>query len=900
MFYELDKKWQKEWNNRQIFKTKETGKKFYNLEMFPYPSGYLHIGHLRNYVYGDVSARFYRLKGYSVLYPMGYDSFGLPAENAAIENKEDPYEFTLKRIEGIKEQQKKIGLSYDWSKQVITCLPEYYKWNQWFFIKFFEKKLAYRKEANANWCNKCQTVLANEQVQNGKCWRCGTIVEQKKMSQWFLKTTEYAEQLLDDLENLNWPERVKQIQRNWIGKSQGTEIFFSLENGKKISIFTTRIDTIFGVTFVVMAPENPLIEELIKPEKKQEFEKLLEETKKQTDLERQELKEKKGLFTGSYAINPMTNKKIPIFVGNFVVYGYGGDAVMSVPAHDERDFEFAKKYSLPIKVVIQPEGKELKAEEMKTAFVEDGIMFNSGEFTGMKNREAIEKINKWLEEKELGKRKTNYRLKDWLVSRQRYFGTPIPFIYCEKCGMQPVPYSELPVQLPKDIEFGKGNPLETSQSFLKAKCPKCGKEARRETDTMDTFFDSSWYFLRYLDSQNKEKPFEKEKADYWMPVDLYIGGIEHAAMHLIYARFFTKVLKDLGLLEVKEPFKKLFTQGMVNAPAPFCESCNIFLKVQDGKEGKCKKCGKDLVSRSTKMSKSLGNTVSPQELFEKYGADTTRLTILIAADPEKDFDWTEKGVEFAYKQAKKLWESLQKQGERTEENIEDTIFEGRINILIREITKAIEKQDYRNAGLRIIDAINEYDNYIDDGNKKIAEEYRNKLCIIINPFMPHISEEIWSINNKGYSSLQIWPKEKEEKIKEYEKLEQIYTLQEDISQIEKLVGKTSKKIKLIVSEDWKYSLLKEISSKEKFMENRREIISKFPEKGKEVNAIMEKIAKNPKLLNSSYVSQVDEIISLQKLKNLLEREVIIEKEQESSEPKAKAALPKKPSILIID
>src|SRR3989344_2279784 len=608
-FKKIEKKWQEKWEKKKVFEVKEGKKKFYVLEMFPYPSSQgLHMGHAFNYTIGDIYARFKRMKDFNVLYPMGYDSFGLPAENAAIQAKIHPKKFTEKAIQNFIKQQKALGLSYDWNRIISTCEPEYYRWNQYFFLKFLEKGLVYRKKATVNFCRKCDTVLANEQVHNVRCWRHKDVdVETKQLEQWFIKTTKYADELLK-VDKLEWPERIKIMQKNWIGKSYGTEILFEINN-EKWKIFTTRPDTIYGVTFMVISAQHEMLMELVSEKEKKNVEKFLKNIKKNDeDLE------KEGVFTGSYAINPLTNEKIPVYASNFVLADYGSGMVMAVPAHDQRDFEFAKKYKIHIKIVIQPEGYTINTDKMSRAYTGEGKLVNSGKFSGINNRDAIEKITKYLQENKLGKKDIQYKLKDWLVSRQRYWGTPIPVVYCEECGVVPVPEKELPVRLPEKVKFGKGNPLETNKIFLEVKCYNCGGKAKRETDTMDTFFDSSWYFLRYCDSKNNKEPFEKKKIEYWMPVDQYIGCAEHACMHLIYARFFVKALRDLGFLKFDEPFKKLFNQGMLH-----------------GNDGSV-------------MSKSIGNVVLPEEVSDKYGIDTARLFLLSLGSPDKDRTWSDSGI----------------------------------------------------------------------------------------------------------------------------------------------------------------------------------------------------------------------------------------------------------------
>jgi len=567
-FQEIENSFLKEWEENKIFKTKEEeGNKYYVLEMFPYPSGKIHMGHVRNYAIGDVVNRYYRMAGKNTLHPMGWDAFGMPAENAAIKHGVHPAKWTYENIDYMRQQLKRLGFSYDWDREVTTCNPEYYKWNQWIFLKMFEKGIAYRKSAIVNWCPHDLTVLANEQVIEGKCWRCGTPVVQKEIPSWYLKITDYAERLLEDLEKLKgkWPSQVLIMQENWIGKSEGATIKFPVKDSSDyIEVFTTRPDTIFGVTFMALAPENPLVLDLAKDTPYfEEVKAFVDKIKAMSTKERGIVEEKEGVFTGKYAINPLTNEEIPIYAANYILWGYGTGAIMAVPAHDERDFEFAKKYNLPIKVVVQPKDKEWDFE--KSAHEEEGILINSGEFSGLESSKAKQEITKYLEEKGLGKKTINYKLRDWNISRQRYWGTPIPIIYCDDCGIVPVPEEDLPVVLPQDVEFTGvgGSPLSKVEEFVNTTCPKCGKPAKRETDTMDTFVDSSWYFLRYCDPKNDKLPFDKEKVDYWMPVDIYIGGIEHAVLHLLYSRFFTKFLKDIGLVSVDEPFEKLLTQGMV-------------------------------------------------------------------------------------------------------------------------------------------------------------------------------------------------------------------------------------------------------------------------------------------------------------------------------------------------
>ncbi|MCX8034160.1 MAG: leucine--tRNA ligase, partial [Thermodesulfovibrio sp.] len=636
-FKNIEKKWQDEWLKNKVFEVDEdpSKPKFYCLEMFPYPSGKIHMGHVRNYVIGDVIARYKRMKGFQVLHPMGWDAFGLPAENAAIKHGVHPAKWTYENIEYMKHQLIKLGLSYDWRREVTTCSPEYYKWNQWIFLKLYEKGLAYRKSSFVNWCPSCATVLANEQVIDGACWRCESQVEQKELEQWFLKITAYAEELLQDCDKLTgWPEKVLTMQRNWIGKSEGVEVDFPIEGMDEVlRIYTTRPDTIFGVTFMCISPEHPLAEKLCDDK---------DALKKIIRLQR-EPEVKEGVFTGKYAINPLNKEKIPVWIANFVLMEYGTGAIMSVPAHDQRDFEFAMKYGIPIKVVIKPEDREFY-EPLKEAYEYEGIMVNSGEFSGLPSTEGKKAVADYIEKKGLGKKTINYRLRDWGISRQRYWGTPIPIIYCDKCGIVPVPEKDLPVILPENINLtGKGeSPLKYVDDFYKTKCPLCSGSARRETDTMDTFVDSSWYFVRYCSLQNEEA-FHGEKIKYWMPVDQYIGGIEHAVLHLLYARFFTKVLRDLGIVPFDEPFERLLTQGMVCMESYRCPQ-HDWLFPKEVKDGKCINCGSVVtVGRVEKMSKSKKNIVDPDEMIEQYGTDTVRVFTLFAAPPEKDLEWSSQG-----------------------------------------------------------------------------------------------------------------------------------------------------------------------------------------------------------------------------------------------------------------
>ncbi|MDO4383179.1 MAG: leucine--tRNA ligase [Eubacteriales bacterium] len=747
-FTEIEKKWQDVWEKEEAFKTVEDydKEKYYVLEMFPYPSGKLHMGHVRNYSIGDVIARFKRMKGYNVLHPMGWDSFGLPAENAAIKNDIHPAIWTDSNIAEMHRQLQGLGFSYDWDREVATCKEEYYKWMQWIFIQFYKKGLAYKKDNPVNWCPSCQTVLANEQVVEGCCERCHTPVTKKHLSQWYLKITDYADRLLKDLDNMpGWPDKVKLMQKNWIGRSTGAEVTFEVENfDKKLQIYTTRPDTLFGVTYMVLAPEHPYVPELTNGTEYEEAVKAYqEECLHKSEIERTSLtKEKTGVFTGAYAINPVNGKKVPIYISDYVMMDYGTGAIMAVPAHDQRDFEFAKKFDLDIIPVVNTEDPEVDINNLESAFVAEGTMINSGKYTGMNNKEAIEQITKDLEEAGLGKAQVNYKLRDWLISRQRYWGCPIPMVYCDDCGWVPEKEENLPIKLPTDVEFtGKGDsPLKTSKTFGETTCPCCGKKAVREYDTMDTFVDSSWYFLRYCDAKNAEKPFDKKKADYWMNVDQYIGGVEHAILHLLYARFFQMVMHDLGLVDAEEPFENLLTQGMV---------------IKDG----------------AKMSKSLGNIVSPEEIQKKYGADTARLFILFAAPPEKELDWSDAGVEGSYRFLNRVYRLVQEyvndirgDYDGSEKAVikspEDKALNFQLNATIKKVTEdAGGRFSFNTAISSIMELVNALYKYKQgEINVPLMNEAIEKLILILNPFVPHITEEMWSeLGHEDRVYQQKWP-----------------------------------------------------------------------------------------------------------------------------------------------
>jgi len=724
-FKEIEKKWQKAWHKKRNFRAKsESAKpKYYILEMFPYPSGKIHMGHVRNYTIGDVAARFRMIKGYNVLHPMGFDAFGQPAENAAIKNKTKPDTWTHKCIDWMKAELEKMGISYDWDREISTCEDSYYKWNQWIFLKMFERGLAYKKASLVNWCSLCETTLANEEVVDGGCWRCHSKVEQKDLEQWFLKITEYRERLLEDLRGLSeWPQKVLTMQRNWIGKSEGVEIYFKLKEGDKtIPVFTTRQDTIFGATYIVLACEHPLVKEVLKgrPQEKEVSEFIKKVAGESKVVRCSSDVKKKGRFTGAYAVNPVNNEEIPVWVADYVLMEYGTGAIMAVPTHDQRDFLFAKEHALPMRIVIQPtKAATESAEEITEAYEGDGIQVNSGEFSGLANQEAKGRIAEWMQAKGIGKIKTHWRLRDWLISRQRYWGTPIPIIYCQKCGVVGVPDKDLPVKLPKTAPFtGEGgSPLGKVKKFAQTTCPKCKGKARRETDTMATFFDSSWYFLRFCSPKFTKAPFQSREAKYWMPVDQYIGGIEHAILHLLYSRFFTKFFKDLGMIDFKEPFVRLLTQGMV---------------LKDGEV----------------MSKSKGNIVDPDSIVKKYGADTLRLFILFAAPPQDQLEWDDRGIDGAFKYLNRVW--------RIQDNLIDQADASLVKALhktIKKVTEDIQSFKFNTAIASLMELTNAI--YQSGADKEVY----SKLILMLSPIAPHFAEELWEkIGNKGGILKASWP-----------------------------------------------------------------------------------------------------------------------------------------------
>lgn len=746
---EIEKKWQKVWEENKAFKTPDNcdKPKYYALSMFPYPSGKLHMGHVRNYTITDVIARYKKMNGFNVLHPMGWDSFGLPAENAAMKHGANPETWTDENIAYMTKQLKMLGLSYDWDREVTTCKPDYYKWTQWLFLQLYKKGLAYKKEAAVNWCEECGTVLANEQVIDGKCWRCDHVVEKKYLSQWFLKITDYAEVLLEDLDKLlGWGDNVKTMQANWIGKSQGALLRFKVKEipGMEVPVYTTRPDTVYGITYLVVAPEYKDIEKLTTPENKAAVEEYRANARKMTEIERLSTERvKTGVPLGTHCINPFNDEEFPLWTADYALVEYGTGAVMAVPTHDTRDFDFAKKYNLPMKVVI--ENPENPSDCKVEAYTEPGVMVNSGEFNGMKNEEAKKAITEKAVREGFGEFKTQYRLRDWLVSRQRYWGAPIPVVYCEKCGIQPVPEDQLPVMLPKDVDFsvvGK-SPITTSKTFVQTTCPCCGGPARRETDTMDTFVCSSWYYLRYSDAKNADKPFDRELVNKWLPVDQYVGGIEHAILHLLYSRFFTKALRDLGLLDFDEPFKNLLTQGMV---------------LKDG----------------SKMSKSKGNTVDPDEIFENYGADTARLFILSDSPPARDFDWSDAGVEGCYKFLNRVWRLISSNaGNLTLDYKLEFPLKKENDDLVRKVHMAIKgisidiANDFQfntviSKYRELVNAIYDWQgkkSQLDNEDKQVVSFAILSLIKLMSPVAVHLTEEAWhELGAKTSIHEEEWPK----------------------------------------------------------------------------------------------------------------------------------------------
>jgi leucyl-tRNA synthetase len=766
----IEQKWQDRWRAERTFEVSEDpGRpKFYCLEMFAYPSGHAHVGHVRNYMIGDVVARMKRMRGFNVLHPFGWDAFGLPAENAAIKNATHPETWTLENIAHMKGQLQRLGISYAWEREIATCLPEYYRWNQWLFVKMLERDLAYRRRSNVNWCPSCQTVLANEQVVDGGCWRCGTPVVTRELEQWFLRITAYADELLEGTERLpEWPEKVLTMQRNWIGRSEGARVRFPLEKQaagepESLEVFTTRIDTIFGATFLLLAPEHPLVQQWA-AEGDHAFRENLKRFQAQDRTARMTGEvEKEGFATGRTVVNPFTKQSIPIWVANFVLVEYGTGGVMAVPAHDQRDFEFARKYRLPVTVVVQPEGEQLSGESLAQAYDGPGTLVHSGEFDGMASDEANTRMTQEAEARGIGAGTVQFRLKDWGVSRQRYWGTPIPVVYCEKCGMKPVPLDALPVELPKVAAFsGRGDsPLAQIPEFVETTCPECGGPARRETDTMDTFVDSSWYFFRFCDPQNAELPFDPAKVAYWGPVDFYSGGVEHAILHLIYSRFFCRVFRDLGMTTLDEPFTRLLTQGMV-------------------------------LKAGQVMSKSKGNVVDPDDMIQKYGADALRLYVMFVAPPEKEIEWTDAGLEGSFRFLARVWRLVEQLAEtRGGEGIPgpgdlpltdaERALRRKTHETIKRVTLDLDPRVHLNTAVSaLMELVNELYAFcasaecallgrdheegsageqVTAGTVAVLKEAIEALVLMLSPFAPHMAEELWELlDHRGGVTEAGWP-----------------------------------------------------------------------------------------------------------------------------------------------
>jgi leucyl-tRNA synthetase len=749
-FQAIEAKWQKIWEQQKAFEALDDSKKknYYCLEMYPYPSGHIHMGHVRNYSIGDVISRFKLMKGFNILHPIGWDALGMPAENAAIRHGIHPQEWTLDNIDHMRSQLKRLGFSYDWSREVNTCLPEYYKWNQWIFLRMFERDLAYRKKSRVNWCPQCRTVLANEQAAGGVCWRCESAVEQKEMEHWFLRITAYTRELLEGHSLLSkWPEHVLQMQKNWIGRSDGALISFPLaDSPRAVEVFTTRIDTIYGATFLLLSPEHPLSHELADSPDRAGLRDWIAHSLRDARLKNKPgEEEKEGIDTGITAINPFSGEKIPVWIANYVLMDYGTGAIMAVPAHDQRDFEFAKKYSLPIPTVIVPEDNPAHVEPLEMAFEAEGRLIQSGPFTGLNSREATDRMVEYARNQGIGRESTTYRLRDWGISRQRYWGTPIPVVYCSKCGIVGIPYENLPVELPYNVKFtgAEGSPLDKVADFVNTSCPVCGGKARRETDTMDTFFDSSWYFFRYTSPHQEDGPFDRAIASRWLPVDLYIGGVEHAILHLIYARFFTRVLRDLGLIDIDEPFPHYLAQGMVT---------------KDG----------------AAMSKSRGNVVEPDDMIKEYGADALRLFILFASPPEKEFAWAEEGIEGSFRFLNRVWTIVEENRDvfgaepsvpQKESLTEEALsLQKKTHQTIRKVSEDIEKRFHLNTAISsIMELFNQIKKDKDtlrqtDRDRLVLRQALETLLILLTPFSPHVSEELWQ--RTGHRDLLVhhsWP-----------------------------------------------------------------------------------------------------------------------------------------------
>jgi leucyl-tRNA synthetase len=818
---ELESRWQSYWEKQDLFKVSEdpSKEKYYLLEMFPYPSGKIHMGHVRNYTIGDVVSRYKKMCGKNVLHPMVWDAFGMPAENAAIENNTHPARWTYDNIKAMKVQLMKMGFSYDWDRELATCDPDYYRWEQLVFLKMYEKGLAYKRRTLVNWCEKCQTVLANEQVENGCCWRhTDEEVAIKEMDSWFLKITAYADEILEYCDKLpGWPKRVLTMQRNWIGKSYGAIIRFPLvDSDEAIEVFTTRQDTIFGATFLCFAPEHPMVKEMVKglPQEKEVLQFIEHTLKMDSYMRTADFTAKEGVFAGRYCLNPVTDEEIPIFVANFVLSDYGTGAIMAVPTHDQRDFEFAKKYRLKLRVVIKPPDQNIDEESMTEAYVDEGILVNSGPFNGEHNLEALDSIAEYLQSKGKGHKTVNFRIRDWGISRQRYWGAPIPIIYCDTCGTVPVPEQDLPVILPLDLDMsqGGGSPLPFEPSFYETTCPTCKEKARRETDTMDTFVESSWYFDRYSCPDYSDGPLDEKRVDYWMPVDQYIGGIEHAILHLLYSRFYTRVLRDLGYLKVSEPFTNLLTQGMVCKETEECPE-HGYLYPHEVKEGTCAYCNtKVSIGNTVKMSKSKKNVVDPEDLIGQYGADTVRMFCLFASPPEKDLEWSDQGVEGSYRFLNRLWRLIV---DHLDNLTRVSTYEGvgllspqlkalnrKTHQTIKKVTSDIEDRFHFNTAIAaVMELVNEINQFLNNEGEKddiawsMVREAAEAAVILLSPVVPHISEELWHLLGHDQSLLTIpWPNYREEALEVEKRLVVLQVNGKVRSRIEVPASSTEKEI----------------------------------------------------------------------------------------------------------
>ncbi|MFW6012679.1 MAG: leucine--tRNA ligase [Candidatus Bipolaricaulota bacterium] len=788
-FKQIEDKWRDFWREQGFFEADMTSSEnsFYYLNMFPYPSGTMHVGHGRNYIIGDTLTRFMLMKGLNVLNPMGFDAFGLPAENAAIDRGIHPEEWTRRNISEFKEQFRQWGIEYDWSREVKTCDPDYYKWTQWMFLELYKEGLAYQDQSPVNFCPNCDTVLANEQVVSGKCERCGTEVEERELRQWFFKITEYADELVDSLDDLDgWPEHVKKMQQDWIGRSEGVEIDFKLASREEqLEVFTTRPDTLFGATYMALAPEHVLVEDIISDqedeEKKEELRQFVDGIKSTGRTLRDAADmTKRGMFTGEYAINPATGEEIPVWIANFVLMEYGSGAIMCVPAHDQRDFEFAQKYDLPITQVVAPEGKPI--EPLEEAYEGAGQIINSSQFNGLNSHRAYDAIGEWLEERDKGRFEVQYKLRDWLISRQRYWGAPIPIVHCPDCGIVPVPEEDLPVELP-DVEFIGSKGLAEIVEFMETTCPRCGGPAERDTDTMDTFVDSSWYYLRYISPDDDHKPFKPELVNDWLPVDQYVGGVEHAILHLLYSRFITKFLNDIGWTDFDEPFEKLFTQGMISHKAYRCDQHGWLSPGEVTEDKKCPECGREVSESMESMSKSKKNVVSPDQLIEKYGADTERIYTLFIGPPEKDVEWSDRDVRGSYRFLKRVWRLVNAHLELFQDEPsfapgshvgeEDQELWRQVNLTIKEVTEDLEGFHFNTAVSSIMELVNECYAYLSDRDQHsepLLAEVLEKLVLVLSPFTPFMAEELWERMGHGDAILdQDWPEWNQEAIRREEK-----------------------------------------------------------------------------------------------------------------------------------